>query len=718
MGPEAQPATVAAIVARADGNPFYLEELVRAAREGRADGLPDSILGMVHARLDAEGDVAKQILRAASIFGERFSRRGLAALLGGRGGAGPPERVGGPAGGARADRGHVAGPGLGGRAVLHARLIRDAAYATLTEEDSVLGHQLAGDYLEQVGCPDAMVLAQHFRRGNQPVRAVRWYREAAEQALRASDLPGAIGRAQIGLATIAALDPVTGGRRWRPTRRGPCGWPRPRRTCGGRSSARRWRGAAEATGALRPRAAPLVPGAGADGGGGGQAGQGGGAGAAGPGCALETECDPDAGNAQVICLAWAATFLLVADRPREADQMLGRLGEMVKQLADPDAQALALLHQAQAARASVRGDQAACLASLEAALAAFDMAGDVRNVSTVRSNIGFVVAELGVWERAETVLRDALADAQRMGLAELEAVVQHNLGRVLAIRGDLTAGEQLERQAIESFARQGEPRLEGLARTYLAEIRLWAGQPADAETHATQAVEVLKSSPAPRVQALAVRAAAALAQARNEDALDDRGEGQPGAGRPGLDRRRARRPCAWCTPSAWRPWAARPRRWRSSTWPAATARARRRHRRLGPAQAVPVRRPGSRPRPAAGHHLDRGHGDPPRPSVRPGDRAGTGVPGRRTNLAARRRGWQGPAAVVATVVDAGTAAPEPRQLPGASLVVRGGIGVLLAAANVYAGLKTGFIDGGSITATLLGSALLGLSGGGRPRRSS
>ena len=45
-----------------------------------------------------------------------------------------------------------------------------------------------------------------------------------------------------------------------------------------------------------------------------------------------------------------------------------------------------------------------------------------------------------------------------------------------------------------------------------------------------------------------------------------------------------------------------------------------------------------------------------------------------------------------------------------ALAVGGGIGILLAAANVYAGLKTGFIDGGSITATLLGSALLGALG--------
>jgi putative OPT family oligopeptide transporter len=57
-------------------------------------------------------------------------------------------------------------------------------------------------------------------------------------------------------------------------------------------------------------------------------------------------------------------------------------------------------------------------------------------------------------------------------------------------------------------------------------------------------------------------------------------------------------------------------------------------------------------------------------------------------------------------------APEARPFapvsrPLRALVVGSGIGALLAAGNVYAGLKTGYIDGGSITAALLGSLLLG-----------
>ncbi len=68
---------------RADGNAFYLEELIRAAADGRGESLPESVLGMVQARLDAEDPEARRVLRAASVFGERFSRAGVAALLGG-----------------------------------------------------------------------------------------------------------------------------------------------------------------------------------------------------------------------------------------------------------------------------------------------------------------------------------------------------------------------------------------------------------------------------------------------------------------------------------------------------------------------------------------------------------------------------------------------------------------------------------------------------------
>jgi putative OPT family oligopeptide transporter len=60
------------------------------------------------------------------------------------------------------------------------------------------------------------------------------------------------------------------------------------------------------------------------------------------------------------------------------------------------------------------------------------------------------------------------------------------------------------------------------------------------------------------------------------------------------------------------------------------------------------------------------------------------------------------------------APPTPMQevtlgAPARAMALGALIGVILAAGNVYAGLKTGYIDGGSITAALLGSAILGIA---------
>ncbi len=192
---------LARLVERADGNAFYLEELIRATAAGRADALPDSVLAMVQARLDAEGPDGKRVLRAAAIFGERFTRAGLAALLGGEAGiedvSDALERLAAHELVTRAST-----PALAGDVELvfaHA-LIREAAYAMLTDEDRLLGHRLAGNWLEQAGSADAIVLAEHFRRGAEPSRAARWYERAAAQSLSGNDLVAAIERAELGIA--------------------------------------------------------------------------------------------------------------------------------------------------------------------------------------------------------------------------------------------------------------------------------------------------------------------------------------------------------------------------------------------------------------------------------------------------------------------------------------------------------------------------------------
>ncbi|MGK4000337.1 serine/threonine-protein kinase [Sorangium sp. So ce1024] len=207
LGDGLPPSEVARLVERASGNAFYLEELIRAVAEGRADRLPETILGMVEARLEAIPAEARRLLRAASVFGETFWKKGALALLG------------------DAEGSTLAVdwlPWMLQRELLERReqsrfsdqeeytfrhaLIRDGSYAMLTDHDRALGHRLAAEWLLQAGEHDAKVLAEHFERGGEPQLAIEFYLRAAEQALAGSDTAAATALAERGLALGAGRD--------------------------------------------------------------------------------------------------------------------------------------------------------------------------------------------------------------------------------------------------------------------------------------------------------------------------------------------------------------------------------------------------------------------------------------------------------------------------------------------------------------------------------
>jgi len=196
LGASVAPERLRMIVQRAAGHPFLLEELIRAVAEGRADAtLPEGVLGILQVRLDALAPEARRALRAASVFGETSWRGGITTLTGGDDGTldqaletlvhkefiaiRPSSTVAGEV----------------EYAFRHA-LIRDAAYETLTDADRAAAHALAGEWLEDAGYGDALVLAEHYHRGSLPALAIGWYRKAAEQALDRNDLAGAIDRTE------------------------------------------------------------------------------------------------------------------------------------------------------------------------------------------------------------------------------------------------------------------------------------------------------------------------------------------------------------------------------------------------------------------------------------------------------------------------------------------------------------------------------------------
>jgi hypothetical protein len=147
LGDAAPAAVVEDVVTRGAGNPFYLEELIRAVAEGRGAALPETILAMAEARLDRLDPEARRVLRAASVFGEVFWKGGVAAVLGGADPAELGQRLADLTRGELIER-HADSrfPAEEEFAFRHV-LVRDAAYAMLPDEDRELGHAIARAWL-------------------------------------------------------------------------------------------------------------------------------------------------------------------------------------------------------------------------------------------------------------------------------------------------------------------------------------------------------------------------------------------------------------------------------------------------------------------------------------------------------------------------------------------------------------------------------------------
>ncbi len=201
LGDGVAPDVMERVVAQADGNAFYLEELIRAAAEGKDQALPETVLAMVETRLAQLPLPARQVLRAASVFGEACWEGGLVALLSGAMSAAVvsewlaklvEQEV-------LAARPESRFTGERELAFRHA-LLREGAYVALTDDDRRLGHRLAGEWLEQRGEADPMVLAGHAERGGDSARAAHHYLRAAEQAIPVFDLQAVMARAGLGLA--------------------------------------------------------------------------------------------------------------------------------------------------------------------------------------------------------------------------------------------------------------------------------------------------------------------------------------------------------------------------------------------------------------------------------------------------------------------------------------------------------------------------------------
>ncbi|AUX39777.1 uncharacterized protein SOCE26_011720 [Sorangium cellulosum] len=545
---------------RAAVSAFSLEELIRAIACGDAEGSPETMLAMAHARLDDLHPAVRRILRAASVFGEAFWRGGVAALLGGAQRAPDldawlPELVARELIERRAASRY---PGEEEYTFRHARL-QEAAYATLSRGDRLLGHRLAGAWLEQVGELDAIALAEHFDNGGEHGRAMRWFLRGAAQALGRGDLAAAIAHAERGARhgdlcdRLADADPdEEGGAPSDP--RGPRGGATLAALRLVQAEAHRWRGelehaqrcAAQAARRL-PRGTPLwfraadelmiasgrrgdymlttawakevgtcgdpaEDGEPADDG----ARSDDGAPRSEPRAAVAVA---DVRSARVIALCSAARQLFPAGRYAAAEALVARVRALAGDLASLAPRAAGEVHRLLGARARHLGDPAGDLAGYTAAVEAFERAGDAREACTTRVNLGVALLKLGELERAGEELSAALAAADGMGLRTVATRSRQHLGLVLAARGQLDEALALTRQVILECRGQGDLRLEGGTRVHAALIAHAAGDFGAAESDARDAAEILQVMPPSRAGALAALARALTAQGRPDEAL-------------------------------------------------------------------------------------------------------------------------------------------------------------------------------------------------------
>jgi serine/threonine protein kinase/tetratricopeptide (TPR) repeat protein len=514
LGARVAPEAVAAIVERAGGNVFYIEELIRAVAEGKGGKLPETVLAMTEARLESLDPEARRVLRAASVFGQSFWPSGVVALLGG------VERASFVAEWMRnlVEREYVAKrqdsrfASEEEMSFRHA-LLREAAYAMLTEKDRTVGHKLAGEWLESHGEPEPLVLAHHFELGGNGPRALGWYSKSAEQALEGNDFVALIDRAGRAIA-CGAEGAVLGALRtlqleghfWR-------GESEAVERCG-----------KEALESLAPGSAPYARAI------------------ARMVISRGRRARPDevaelaerlvttleqgtiargAEGAYVFALAHAAAQLLFLGRYESVEPLVlraDRIGRAAGERGDPSL--LGWADDARSSLAMLEGDMGACVLLMTSAARHFVAAGDLRQACVEDGYVGYGYLDLGVFDQAEKVLRECIASAERLGLPHVVASARHNLGLACAMQGKLEEAEALLRAAITTFGAHRDNRLECASHKYLA-IALARGGDLEGAEEATQnALAKLESGGPSRAAALAAHASVLLLRGRSAEALE------------------------------------------------------------------------------------------------------------------------------------------------------------------------------------------------------
>lgn len=157
------------MIARAEGNPLFLEQLLLHAGDGVRQELPGSIQGLVLARMDHLAAADRAALQAASVLGQRFTLDALRWMLDD------------PAQDCRGLLDHFLLRPDGDSLLFWHALIRDGAYAALLKARRRQLHARAAQWFR---ARDPALAAEHLERAEDPAAAVAYLEAAQAQARR------------------------------------------------------------------------------------------------------------------------------------------------------------------------------------------------------------------------------------------------------------------------------------------------------------------------------------------------------------------------------------------------------------------------------------------------------------------------------------------------------------------------------------------------------
>jgi len=177
-------------VARAEGNPLFLLQLLLDVNEAATSHLPGSIQALVHARMDRLAPADKAALQAASVLGQRYSLDAWRHVLDQ------------PAYDGQVLVEHYLVRREGEELAFCHALIRDGAYASLLHARRRGLHARAAGWF---GERDPALAAEHYERADDP-RAAGTYLVASRASMRQQRFPTALALAERGLGLAHERD--------------------------------------------------------------------------------------------------------------------------------------------------------------------------------------------------------------------------------------------------------------------------------------------------------------------------------------------------------------------------------------------------------------------------------------------------------------------------------------------------------------------------------